>query len=143
MSASRTCPRSRWQAPDPAHQPHGVNGTNGTANGHSNGAVTNQQVAAITPFKLPLKKPPQRVIIIDPGHGGKDPGAIGVTGVYEKDVVMAMALELRRQLEATGRYKVVMTRERDRIVRLRDRTRIAREHDGELFLSLHADSLVR
>ncbi len=120
-------------------------GANGAANGHANGATapTGSQVAAITPFKLPPKKPPQRVIVIDPGHGGVDPGAIGITGVREKDVVMAMARELRRQLEATGRYKVVMTREGDRIVRLRDRIRIAREHDGELFVSLHADSLVR
>ncbi|MEM7023919.1 MAG: N-acetylmuramoyl-L-alanine amidase [Pseudomonadota bacterium] len=128
--------------------PHadGTNGTaNGQANGHANGATlgAKQQVAAITPFKLPLKKPPQRLIVIDPGHGGVDPGAIGVTGVYEKNVVLAMGHELRRQLEATGRYKVVMTRDRDRIVRLRDRIRIAREHEGELFVSLHADSLVR
>jgi N-acetylmuramoyl-L-alanine amidase len=54
-----------------------------------------------------------------------------------------MALELRRQLEATGRYRVVMTREADRIVRLRDRLQVARESDGELFVSLHADSLVK
>jgi N-acetylmuramoyl-L-alanine amidase len=133
-------------------------GAAGSVNGAVNGAVSGaavdgvasteavapeQKVAMITPFKLPLKKPRQRVIVIDPGHGGVDPGAIGVTGVNEKDVVMAMARELRRQLEASGRYKVVMTRERDHIVRLRDRIRIARENDGELFLSLHADSLVR
>jgi N-acetylmuramoyl-L-alanine amidase len=130
---------------DPAHQAEGVNVANGATNGHTNGAAAGpeSQLAAITPFRLPLKKPPQRVIVIDPGHGGKDPGAIGVTGVHEKDVVLATARELRRQLEATGRYKVVMTRENDRIVRLRDRIRIAREHDGELFVSLHADSLVR
>jgi N-acetylmuramoyl-L-alanine amidase len=102
-----------------------------------------QQVAVITPYRLPEKKPEPRVIVIDPGHGGVDPGAIGVTGVYEKDVVLAMGLELRRQLEATGRYQVVMTRERDQIVRLRDRIRIGREGKGELFVSLHADSLVR
>jgi N-acetylmuramoyl-L-alanine amidase len=125
----------------------------GSANGAAGGAVNGvagteatapeQQVASIAAFKLPVMKPRQRVIVIDPGHGGVDPGAIGVTGVYEKDVVMAMARELRRQLEATGRYKVVMTRSNDHIVRLRDRIRIAREHGGELFLSLHADSLVR
>ena len=82
-------------------------------------------------------------MVIDPGHGGIDPGAVGSGGTYEKDVVLAMGLELRRQLEATGRYSVIMTREADRIVRLRDRLRVARESDGELFLSLHADSLVR
>jgi N-acetylmuramoyl-L-alanine amidase len=117
---------------------------NGAAHDAGDAAVApEQKVAAITSFKLPLKKPRQRVIVIDPGHGGVDPGAVGVRGTYEKDVVMAMARVLRRQLEATGRYKVVMTRDDDRIVRLRDRTRIARESEGELFLSLHADSLVR
>jgi N-acetylmuramoyl-L-alanine amidase len=131
---------------DAAHGPDTVNGVGHDAAdgaGGNEGLAPEQKVAAITPFKLPLKKPRQRVIVIDPGHGGVDPGAIGVTGVYEKDVVMAMARELRRQLEATGRYKVVMTRERDHIVRLRDRIQIARVNQGELFLSLHADSLVR
>jgi N-acetylmuramoyl-L-alanine amidase len=129
-------------APDPGNGPDTVNGVgHDAADGEP--LAPEQKVAAITPFKLPLKKPRQRVIVIDPGHGGVDPGAIGVTGVYEKDVVMAMARELRRQLEATGRYKVVMTRERDHIVRLRDRIQVARANQGELFLSLHADSLVR
>jgi N-acetylmuramoyl-L-alanine amidase len=98
-------------------------------------------------FPSPRKQPPpasrKRVVVIDPGHGGIDPGAVGSSGTYEKDVVLAMGLELRRQLEATGRYSVIMTREADSIVRLRDRLWVARESDGELFLSLHADSLVR
>ncbi|MEM7021195.1 MAG: N-acetylmuramoyl-L-alanine amidase [Pseudomonadota bacterium] len=125
--------------------PAATNGrTNGTDHSTNGKAITpEQKVAAITPFKLPLKKPEPRVIVIDPGHGGRDPGAIGVTGVREKDVVLKMARELRRQLEATGRYKVKMTRDSDRIIRLRDRTLFAREQNGELFLSLHADSLVR
>jgi N-acetylmuramoyl-L-alanine amidase len=133
-------------APDPngPEALNGVDAVNGAAHEASGGeTLAEQKVAAITPFKLPLKKPRQRVIVIDPGHGGVDPGAVGVTGVYEKDVVMAMARELRRQLEATGRYEVVMTRERDQIVRLRDRIGVARANEGELFLSLHADSLVR
>ena len=133
--------------PEPGNGPDASNGAGMLNGGHdqADGAtlVPEQRVAAITPFKLPLRKPRQRVIVIDPGHGGVDPGAVGVTGVYEKDVVMAMARELRRQLEATGRYEVVMTRERDQIVRLRDRIGVARASDGELFLSLHADSLVR
>jgi N-acetylmuramoyl-L-alanine amidase len=95
------------------------------------------------PRKQPGPAPRKRVLVIDPGHGGVDPGAVGPGGTREKDVVLAMGLELRRQLEATGRYTVIMTREADRIVRLRDRLRVARESDGELFLSLHADSLVR
>ena len=83
--------------------------------------------------------------MIDPGHGGVDPGAIGgATKLHEKDVALRMGLELRRQLEATGRYKVIMTRADDRIVRLRDRLQVASARaGGELFISLHADSLVR
>ena len=141
-------PRVTLAGAPPAAAPETLNGAdtpNGVAHGTDNGGAqaAEQDLAALPSFRVPLAKPPQRVIVIDPGHGGIDPGALGVTGVYEKDVVMAMARELRRQLEATGRYKVVMTRERDRIVRLRDRIQIARESDGELFLSLHADSLVR
>lgn len=148
LTLGQWAPRMTLAGVDPAATPDADNGpdtVNGVGHGAADGEtlLPEQKVVAITPFKLPLKKPRQRVIVIDPGHGGVDPGAVGVTGVYEKDVVMAMARELRRQLEATGRYTVVMTRERDHIVRLRDRIQVARESRGELFLSLHADSLVR
>lgn len=93
----------------------------------------------------PKPSPPQkRIIVIDPGHGGVDPGAIGSTRkLFEKNVALRTGLALRSRLEATGRYKVIMTRDGDEIVRLRDRLKIARESDGELFISLHADSLVQ
>jgi N-acetylmuramoyl-L-alanine amidase len=81
------------------------------------------------------------VIVLDAGHGGIDPGTIGVGGIREKDVTLAMARELRAQLEATGRYRVVMTRDADIFIPLNERVRIGREARGELFLSLHADSL--
>jgi N-acetylmuramoyl-L-alanine amidase len=85
----------------------------------------------------------ERIVVIDPGHGGMDPGAIGSSGtVLEKDVALRTALALRDQLEATGRYRVILTREDDRLVQLRDRLQIARHSQGELFISLHADSLV-
>jgi N-acetylmuramoyl-L-alanine amidase len=84
----------------------------------------------------------QRVIVIDPGHGGVDSGAIGSTDdTLEKDVALRMGLALRDRLEATGQYRVIMTRDDDRTVELRDRVRIARQGQGELFISLHADSL--
>jgi N-acetylmuramoyl-L-alanine amidase len=112
-----------------------------------NGATATPQRQAVVVAPSPPKQlPPElvrRVVVIDPGHGGVDPGAIGARGSYEKDIVLAMALELRRQLEATGRYRAIMTREADRILRLRDRLQAARLSEGELFLSLHADSLVR
>lgn len=85
----------------------------------------------------------ERIIVIDPGHGGVDPGAIGRTsGILEKEVALRMGVALRDQLEATGRYQVIMTRADDRSVGLRDRLHIARQSQGELFISLHADSLV-
>lgn len=85
--------------------------------------------------------PSKRMIVIDPGHGGIDPGASGREGTYEKNVVLNTALELRRQLVNSGRYDVILTRDDDTFVRLRDRLQIARASDGHLFLSLHADSL--
>ena len=121
-------------------------GINGAVNDHDPSSA-GQQTAAL---RVPMPQPPQqrpdrrsgkRIIVIDPGHGGIDPGAIGEAGTYEKNVVLAMGLELRRQLAATGRYEVVITRDDDSFIRLRDRLQIARDSQGELFISLHADSL--
>jgi N-acetylmuramoyl-L-alanine amidase len=84
---------------------------------------------------LPLKK----VVVIDAGHGGHDPGAHGALGL-EKDVNLAAAQALKAKLEGTGRYKVVMTREADVYVPLEDRVRIAQRADADLFISLHSDS---
>ena len=78
-------------------------------------------------------------IVIDPGHGGVDPGATGISGIYEKFITYAMARELQQQLEKTGRYHVRLTRDRDVFIRLRDRVAIARQHSADLFISLHAD----
>jgi N-acetylmuramoyl-L-alanine amidase len=86
-------------------------------------------------------KPYERIIVINPGHGGVDPGAIGST-IVEKEVALRMGLALRDELEATGRYQVIMTRNEDRTVPLPDRLQIASQSQGELFISLHADSLV-
>jgi len=80
------------------------------------------------------------VIVIDAGHGGVDPGAIGRTGIYEKALVLAYAKELKRQIEASGRYRVVMTRENDVFIRLRDRTAYAQDSGAGLFISLHANA---
>ena len=85
----------------------------------------------------------KRVVVIDPGHGGIDPGAIGVKGTAEKDVVLAFARTLGKALEASGRYKVVFTRDKDVFVTLRDRVRVARQSEAELFIALHADALRR
>jgi N-acetylmuramoyl-L-alanine amidase len=81
------------------------------------------------------------VIVIDPGHGGVDPGATGLSGVREKTVTLAMAQELQHQLEASGHYRVFLTRTDDNAVPLRERVRIARADHADLFLSIHADVL--
>lgn len=81
------------------------------------------------------------VIAIDAGHGGMDPGAIGKSGLQEKAVSLGVARKLKAQLEATGRYDVVMTRDSDVFQSLRDRVVIARKARADLFISLHADTI--
>ena len=81
------------------------------------------------------------LIMLDPGHGGKDPGAIGVAGTYEKHVALAAGHDLHQRLVASGRYRVAMTRATDRFIPLEDRVAIAKEHGADLFVSMHADSV--
>lgn len=81
----------------------------------------------------------RKVIVIDAGHGGKDPGALG-DHAREKDVTLAAAKALKRRLERDGRYVVVLTRTGDEFVPLEDRVQIARRVDADLFISLHADA---
>ncbi len=94
----------------------------------------------------PLAKPARpagakKLIAIDAGHGGVDPGATGISGVREKALMLNQARELKRRLEATGRFRVVLTRNRDVFIRLRKRIAIARRAGADLFISLHADSI--
>ena len=84
-----------------------------------------------------VRKP---VIVIDPGHGGRDPGAVGSKGTHEKKITWASAKELQKQLLSTGRYDVIMTRSRDVYVGHEERIRIARAGGADLFISIHADS---
>lgn len=80
------------------------------------------------------------VVVIDPGHGGRDPGAIGKAGTHEKSITMKAASELKRQLDQTGRYDVVLTRSGDKYIAHEERLRIARAGGADLFISVHADS---
>lgn len=102
------------------------------------------EVAAL-PIPVQPRKPTgaskRRVIVLDPGHGGVDPGAIGISGIYEKRITLAVAHLFKKKLEGTGRYRVILTRERDIFIRLRDRVRFARDAGAELFISLHADTV--
>ncbi len=83
------------------------------------------------------------IVALDPGHGGEDPGAIGPSGLREKDVVLAVALALRDQLNAVPGLRVMMTRDADFFVPLQDRVRKAQRVQADLFVSLHADAYLR
>jgi N-acetylmuramoyl-L-alanine amidase len=87
-----------------------------------------------------IVKPRQLVIAIDAGHGGADPGAIGASGLREKDVVLAIARRLQKLVEAETGMRPVMIRDGDYFVSLRQRTRKARENKADLFVSIHADA---
>ncbi|MEE8439549.1 MAG: N-acetylmuramoyl-L-alanine amidase, partial [Micropepsaceae bacterium] len=82
----------------------------------------------------------KRIIVVDAGHGGIDPGTHGASGLQEKTVALAVAKKLRETLEATNRYSVHLTRETDIFIPLRGRVDIARAAKADLFLSLHVDS---
>ncbi|MEQ8935976.1 MAG: N-acetylmuramoyl-L-alanine amidase [Amphiplicatus sp.] len=80
------------------------------------------------------------IIVIDAGHGGRDPGSIGQGGSYEKTATLAAALDLSEMLKKKGRYRVVLTRATDTRIDLEDRLKAAREASADLFISLHADA---
>ncbi len=92
------------------------------------------------PHKAANAAAAQWVVAIDAGHGAQDPGAISLHGTYEKHITLATARALRDELKALGRYRVVMTRDRDTFIRLRGRIAIARAAGADLFVSLHADT---
>ncbi len=81
-----------------------------------------------------------RLVVIDPGHGGRDPGCIGNGQLFEKDIALSAAWDLRRTLERGG-YQVMMTRERDFFVPLQGRVDFAEKHNAAVFLSIHANSV--
>jgi N-acetylmuramoyl-L-alanine amidase len=91
------------------------------------------------PLERPGRQQTRRTIVIDAGHGGRDPGAIGVNGAREKDVVLHCSLMLREALEQRG-YRVALTRDADAFVELQDRVRFARTQHADLFISIHADA---
>ena len=83
----------------------------------------------------------KRIIVLDPGHGGPDPGNLGVIGVHEKVITLKVARAIRAELNRTGRYEVRMTRDRDIFHKVRERFRIARRYNADLFISIHADAI--
>lgn len=107
--------------------------------------------STVSGIPVPIIKPAPRkiahyrkpVIVIDPGHGGHDPGAIGKTKLKEETVTLKAALELRKQLLATGKYEVVLTRSTDKYIDHDKRIYIARKAGADLFISIHADSTAK
>lgn len=104
-----------------------------------------EQPRAVSPYRpasatvRPNRRP---VVMIDPGHGGEDPGAISPNGLKEKDVVLSIARETKKRLEALG-YKVYMTRNEDVFIPLKVRRQKAQRVQADLFVSIHADSVDR
>ncbi len=90
--------------------------------------------------RLLAKRVVKPVIVIDPGHGGRDPGAIGKNGTQEKGITYSAAQELKTILAKSGKYKVIVTRRGDQYIAHEERLRIARAGGADLFISLHADS---
>src|SRR5579872_6299558 len=90
--------------------------------------------------RQPVTKSNPLVVVIDPGHGGKDPGALGVNGAKEKDVVLTIAKHLVDLINQDPRMHAVLTRDGDYFVPLRDRLKLARKGKADLFVAIHADS---
>ena len=93
------------------------------------------------PHRGPTASAAKPLVILDPGHGGKDPGAIGVSGTYEKVIALATATTLQAMLVRAGHYRVDLTRTRDIFIPLEERVRIAQRKGAALFVSMHADAL--
>jgi N-acetylmuramoyl-L-alanine amidase len=117
---------------------------------NSEQAKLQQDIAALSaePLAPPAEKKiilpnkhGKKIIVLDPGHGGIDPGAISRAGTKEKDVVLSFANVLRKALLATGKYEVVMTRSDDRFISLKNRVTVARDKNADLFLAIHADTV--
>ncbi|WP_229860056.1 N-acetylmuramoyl-L-alanine amidase [Candidatus Sulfurimonas baltica] len=99
-----------------------------------------EKIKPMPAYQPPLKVDREKVIVIDAGHGGKDPGAVGYKKYREKVVVFKIAKELAKILKSRG-YKVFMTRDRDRFVKLSKRTQYANEKSANIFVSIHANAV--
>jgi N-acetylmuramoyl-L-alanine amidase len=99
--------------------------------------------AAVKPSEAPPKAAgdPRPLVVLDPGHGGIDNGAKAASGEFEKAVVLQFALTLRAKLEASGKYRIAMTRSDDTFIPLTERVRFARSQGASLFISVHADAI--
>ena len=102
-------------------------------------SIATQSAVAVAP--TPAKPDGRPLIVIDPGHGGADLGATGVTGLFEKDVVLSFAIALKRKIEEDGRVRAALTRDHDLFIPLDERVHIAERMDAQAFISIHADTI--
>jgi N-acetylmuramoyl-L-alanine amidase len=103
-------------------------------------APQRDETTKLSPPSQAQQQPQSLKLVLDPGHGGEDPGAIGPTGLKEKDVVLQISTMVRNKVRKDLGWDVVMTREDDRFIRLEDRTAIAATEEGNLFVSIHANA---
>lgn len=106
--------------------------------------VIHAPLEKVTAIKRPKKLLNKPTIIIDPGHGGKDPGAVGKIGkkiIKEKDITLSVALKLQKLLKKSKKYNVILTRTTDKNISLDTRTDIANDQKGDLFISLHVNAI--
>ena len=102
--------------------------------------IQNSPIDKTTDLIKEKKKWQFDTIIIDPGHGGKDPGSVGYKGTKEKDIVLDVSKRLARKIQKNLRVKTVLTRDEDVFIRLQDRTKFANTNEGDLFISIHVNS---
>lgn len=111
--------------------------------GHYDELVIDLTDSLVVQHKPTVQRKPEKrdiIVVIDPGHGGKDPGATGKHGTHEKDVVLSIGRMLRQKLDRSQGFKVVMTRDKDVFIPLRERVNIAHKHKADIFVSIHADA---
>ncbi|MGO3346399.1 MAG: N-acetylmuramoyl-L-alanine amidase [Marinomonas sp.] len=110
--------------------------------GHNEELIIALKDSKVATHKTTTRQPEKRdiVVVVDPGHGGKDPGATGKYGTHEKDVVLAIARLLRNKLNRTQGFKVILTRNKDTFIPLRERVNIAHKYKADIFVSVHADA---
>ena len=102
--------------------------------------IQNSPIDKTTDLIKEKKKWQFDTIIIDPGHGGKDPGSVGYKGTKEKDIVLDVSKRLARKIQKNLRVKTILTRDEDVFIRLQDRTKFANTNEGDLFISIHVNS---
>ena len=97
----------------------------------------NKYARVVIDYKNKQKK--RKIVVVDPGHGGKDSGAVGITKKLEKNITLKVALLLKKEFSKYEEFRVILTREKDVYLKLRERTEIAKNSNADIFISLHAD----